>query len=459
MIDHAELLASSRPTPSAASLGRVVDEWPTVAEIARVLTFQSGFNTTVVTLGTTLFGLAAGVVGVFALLRKRAMVADALSHATLPGVGLAFVIAVALGESGKSLPILLIGAGVTAAIGAACIQAILRFTRLHGDAAIGIVLSVGFGVGVVVLSYVQSNTPAGAAGLKGFIYGQTAAMGVHDAVIMGATAAVTIALIAIFFKEFALVCFNDAFARVDGMRVGLVDFGIMVLVVVVTVAGLQAVGLLLVIAMLIIPPVAARFWTERLWLMVVVAGAIGAMSGYLGASISALLPRKPAGAVIVLLAGAIFALSLLLAPRRGVLAAVVRRVGVRIRIAADHALEAAFEGRHEGVAMRSVLASVAHERGWPGWLTPVVSASLRRRGLATGSGASLECTEAGLSRGAVVCRNHALWTQYLVSHADVASSHVDWSVDQVEHVLSGQLIAELESELRSRGVPVPEVVA
>lgn len=427
-----------------------------MGEIARVLTFQAGFNATVVMLGTTLFGLAAGVIGVFTLLRKRAMVADALSHTTLPGVGLAFVLAVALGESGKSLPILLIGAGVTAAVGAACIQGILRFTRLHEDAAIGIVLSVGFGVGIVVLSYVQANAPAGAAGLKGFIFGQTAAMGVRDAAFMGATAVVAVALIATFFKEVTLVCFNDAFARVDGMRVGLVDFGTMALVVIVTVAGLQAVGILLVIAMLIIPPVAARFWTERVSLMVLVAGAIGALSGYLGAAVSALLPRKPAGAVIVLLAGAIFAASLLLAPKRGVLADVFRRVRVRIRIASDHALEAAFEARREGVKLPEVLASIAHERGWPDWLTVVVSAWLRWQGLATGRGSSLACTDAGLARGAAVCRNHALWTQYLVSYADVASSHVDWSADQVEHVLSGQLIAELESELRARSVPVPE---
>ena len=442
-----------------ASLGQVVDQWPTVAEVIAVLTLRSGFNTTVVTIGTTLFGLAAGVIGVFALLRKRAMVTDALSHATLPGIGLAFVIAVALGETGKSLPILLLGAAVTAAVGAACMQAILRYTRLHEDAAIGIVLSVGFGAGIVVLSYVQANMPAGAAGLKGFIYGQTAAMGARDAVFMGVTAVISILIVVAMLKELSLVCFNDAFARVGGIRVGLVDFGVMVLVVVVTVAGLQAVGLLLVVAMLIIPPVAARFWTERLWLMVVLAGVIGGTSGYLGASVSALLPRKPAGAVSVLLAGAIFALSLLFAPARGVIAAAVRRVRLRIQIAADHALESAFESRDAESDLAVVLQRVAAQRGWPRWLTPIICSALRQRGFARGSGAAIQITEAGLERGAEVCRNHALWTQYLVSYADVATNHVDWSVDQVEHVLSGQLIAELEGELIAKGISVPRVPA
>jgi len=442
-----------------------VSELPTWAELLETLTLRAGYNTNIVILGTTLLGLSAGVIGSFALLRKRSLTTDALSHATLPGIGLAFLGAVALGADGRSLPVLLAGAAATGALGVVCIQAILRYTRLREDAAIGIVLSVFFGAGIVALSYIQANAPSGAAGLNHFIYGQTAAMGARDAVLMGAIAVVAVVSTLLLSKEFALVCFNDAFARVDGWPVGRIDLLMMSLVVIVTVAGLQAVGIILVVAMLIIPPVAARFWTERLWLLLLLAGAIGAASGYLGSVVSALLPRQPAGAVIVLTAGSIFALSMIAAPARGVLASGIRRLRLRLRIAGDHLLEVGYERRMDGdrngvvdataELTREMIDRVARRRSWSAWFRALVLWTLRHRGLASGATGRLTLTPAGLEHGARVNRNHHLWEQYLVSYADVAPSHVDWSVDQVEHVLSDELIADLERALSDRGVPLP----
>lgn len=438
------------------SIARVVDDWPTWSQIVETLLLRAGYNTNIVIIGTTLLGLAAGVVGVFALLRKRSLMADALSHATLPGICLAFLAAVVLGADGRSLPLLLLGAAATGVVGVVCIQALLRHTRLHEDAAIGIVLSVFFGVGVVLLSYIQKNASTTAAGLDKFIYGQTAAMRVSDAALMGAIALIGVAATWLFLKEFALVCFNDEFAQVTGYPVSLVDLVMMALVVIVTVAGLQAVGLILVVAMLIIPPVAARFWTERLGMLVALAALIGALSGYLGAVVSALLPRKPAGAVIVLTAGAVFALSMLLAPTRGVIAAALRRLRLRLRIARDHVLELAYEksqGSGDGAVLsRDDIDRLAALRAWQPGLRTLVFLSLRRRGQARIVAGAIEPTEAGLARGAQVRRNHRLWEQYLISYADIAPSHVDWSVDQVEHVLSGALVAELEEALAERGI-------
>ncbi|MFG0260499.1 MAG: metal ABC transporter permease, partial [Phycisphaerales bacterium JB041] len=311
-----------------------------------------------------------------------------------------------------------------------------------------------FGAGVVVLSYVQANAAAGAAGLNKFIYGQTAAMSVSDAALMGGIAAAAILTTLLFLKEFSLACFNDAFARVDGWPVTLLDLMMMALVVLVTVAGLQAVGLLLVVAMLIIPPVSARFWTERLWLLLVIAGVIGAMSGYLGSVVSAILPRKPAGSVIVLTSGAVFLVSLVVAPSRGVMASVVRRLRMRLKIAGDHLVEAAYEREtadaEHGVLLDAEIARLARVRGWPVWFRPLAIGLLRWRGELDAAGRGLRLTERGRARGARVSRNHALWEQYLVTYADIAPSHVDWSVDQVEHVLSEPLIAELELSLARR---------
>lgn len=438
---------SSPGSSPGSSLADVTDTLPSLHEIIETATFRAGFNTNMVILGTALLGLAAGVIGVFMLLRKRSMTTDALSHATLPGIVIAFLVAERLGFEGRSLPVLLLGAAVTGVLGVVCIQAILRHSRLREDAAIGIVLSVFFGAGIVGLSYVQANAPSGSGGLNTFIYGQAATLGLADVALMGGIAAAGIVAALLLLKEFTLVCFNDAFARVDGWQVRAIDLAMLGLVVLVTVAGLQAVGLVLVVAMLIIPAVAARFWTDRLWVLIIAAGAIGASSGYLGSVLSALLPRKPAGAVIVLTAGAFFVVSFVGAPKRGVLAASARRLGLTLRIAGDHLLEAGHEAESEALS-KNELRQTARERGWSAALRVLVVLWLRRARLVTRTAAGgLRLTAGGLERGERVARNHALWEQYLISHADVAPSHVDWSVDQVEHVLSEDLVRELEAEL------------
>jgi len=419
-----------------------------------ILSLQGGYNTNAVILGSAMLGLAAGVVGVLALLRRRSLVADAIGHATLPGVVGAFLVAVALDASGRSLPMLLLGAAISGSIAVAGIFAILRWTRLREDAAIGIVLGVTFGVGVVMLSYVQNPQNTGGAspaGLHHFIYGQTAAMRASDAFSMAGLAAVALVTVVLFFKEFTATAFNADFARVLGYPIGVLDSIVLGLIVLVTVAGLQAVGLILVIALLVIPPVTARLWADRLGTLTLIAGGVGLFVGYLGAAMSAVLPRAPAGAVIVLCGGAVFALSLVLAPKHGALATAGRRATQRLRIAGDHFLEAAYEHGVSGrdgavVGVRSVDA-MQRLWGWPRWLRPLVFGDLRRRGLVRRLERGYQLTDLGIENGARIARNHRLWEQYLLRYADVAPGHVDWSTDMVEHVLSPELVAELEMRL------------
>ncbi len=427
------------------SLTDVHDAMPSFDEIIRTLTLQGGFNTTSVILGTTLLGLAAGVVGAFALLRKRSLTADALSHATLPGICIAFMIAQSIGMASRSMPVLMSGAAISGVIGVACIHLLITKTRLREDAAIGIVLSVFFGAGVVLLSVIQTNPSGSAAGLNHFIYGQTAAMTRADSITMGVIAIVATLLALLMLKELTLVCFNDGFAQVTGIPVWVIDSIILALIVLVTVSGLQAVGLILVVAMLIIPAAAARFWTQRLWKLVVLSMLIGAASGYIGASISALLPRKPAGSVIVLSSGGLFLLSMFLAPSRGVLATTIRQAGIRIKIANDHLLESLHE--HAQDATPPTIKALAHAQGIHPLRLRILALMLSMRGLVRIKDTRASATKSGLARGARVARNHALWEQYLITYADIAPSHVDWSVDQVEHVLSDDLIAELERAL------------
>ncbi len=429
-------------------------DWPTLGELAHTLTFTAGFNAAVVVASASLLGVAAGIVGAFALLRKRALMGDALAHATLPGIAAAFITAALLGGQGRRLEVLLLGAAVSGVLGVLCVQLIVRHTRLREDAAIGIVLSCFFGLGVVLLSAIQSMSVGDQGGLASFIYGQTAAMLPRDAVLTGVVALLALIAAALLIKEFTLVCFNDEFASVQGWPVARIDVLMMALVVVVTVAGLQAVGLLLIVALLIIPPAAARFWTDRVRTLVILSAILGGLSAYMGATASALLPRLPAGAVIVLTAGVVFAFSMLAAPARGLVAVGVRRVRLSARISRDHALrELVVREKTEASAITP--AALASEIGLSPPAGRWLAYRLTRVGLVEREGVGLSLTDRGRTLGRRIDRNHGLWQRYLIDQADVAPSHVDLSADLVEHVLSPEMVERLEAKLTHAGGGAP----
>lgn len=290
----------------------------------QALTLQLGYNATLVTIGAALLGIAAGATGTFLFLGKRALVSDAISHATLPGVGLGFMIMVALGGDGRSLPGLLLGSAVSATAGLLCVSWLTRRTRLAEDAAIGAVLSVFFGFGIVLLTVVQSMSAGRQAGLESFLLGSTAGMLWNDAAVIAIGGAAVLVLVVILRRPMSLVAFDPEFAAGSGMNVRRIELAMMGLALAITVVGLKIVGLILIVALLIIPAVAARFWTNRVGHVVLIAGAMGGIAGYGGAAISATAPALPTGPIIVLVAFALFALSLLAAPGRGVLAAIVR---------------------------------------------------------------------------------------------------------------------------------------
>ncbi len=337
---------SAAEVPSAATAQRSITdrsvEWPAWEQWRRVLLLED-YNTRVVLLGTTLLGLAAGAVGNFTLLRKRALMGDALSHATWPGVGLAFMFVTWAGGDGKSLPLLLTGAAVTGTLGLAAILAIRNVTRLKEDVALGIVLSVFFGAGLAIFGVAQQMTTGHAAGLEGFIFGKAASMGALDAQMIGAAALVVTVACVLLFKELRLLCFDEAFAGSRGYPVLVLDAVLMLLVVLVTLIGLQAVGLILMVALLVVPAAAARFWTERMSSMALISAAIGGASALVGAAMSALFPRLPSGAVIVLVASVMFAASMLLGTSRGVLVRGLRSQRLQHKIHRDHILRAIYE--------------------------------------------------------------------------------------------------------------------
>ncbi len=288
------------------------------------LALQAGYNSALVAVGAALLGLAGGGAGAFIFLRKRALVSDAVSHATLPGVALAFIAMVALGGDGRWLPGLLVGSAVSAAIGLVLVEWIARKTRLSEDAAIGAVLSVFFGFGIVLLTVIQTMSVGRQAGLGSFLLGSTAGMLLSEAATIAAAGALAALFVFIMRRPMTLVAFDADYAAATGVNVRRTDLAMMGLALMVTVIGLKVVGLILIVALLIIPPVAARFWTDRVDALIGLAALIGGVSGYVGAAMSSAAAKLPTGPIIVLVAFAIFAFSMLFSPRRGALASGLR---------------------------------------------------------------------------------------------------------------------------------------
>lgn len=429
---------------------------PELADIWNVL-FLRDYNTRLVVICTMLLGCACGLMGGFLLLRKRSLMGDTLSHATLPGVGLSFILAVALGGDGKSLPILLGGAAITGVIGCAAVLFIREQTRIKDDAAMGIVLSVFFGAGIAILGVIQTMPEGSAAGLESFIYGKTASMVMSDFQILVFVTICVITCSLLLFKEFRLLCFDETFAAALGWPVKFLDILLLALITAVTVTGLQAVGLILIIAFLITPAAAARFWTNQLDRMLVLSALIGGASGWLGASLSAFIPRLPAGAVIVLVAALFFVVSMLIGTERGVMFRFLRQSQLKKRMGRQHLLRALYEilegGRvTEELNIRTV--PFRQIRGRRTWSDTQLRDYIRRaynEGLveAPNKVDSILLTKTGLAEAAQVTRNHRLWEMYLIEYADVATSRVDRDADMVEHVLGEKMVTRLENKLQA----------
>jgi manganese/zinc/iron transport system permease protein len=268
----------------------------------------------IVALGSMGLGLAGGVLGTFAVLRRQSLLGDAVSHAALPGIVLAFML-----SGTKASLVLVLGAAAAGWLASLSVLAITRHTRIKDDTALGVVLSVFFGFGLVLLTYLQKKPDAAKAGLDRFLFGQAAAMLHGDVAVILAVGGLAIAVLVIFWKELKLLAFDPDYAACLGYPVRMLDVLLTSLIVAAIVIGLQAVGVVLMSALLVAPAAAARQWTDRLAVMAVLAGVFGAASGMLGAIISSTTERLPAGPSIVLCASAVVAVSLLAAPHRGII--------------------------------------------------------------------------------------------------------------------------------------------
>ncbi len=278
----------------------------------------AGYNSALVITTATLLGVVCAVAGSFLFYRRRVMIVDAISHGSLPGIGAGFLFAYALGlDGGRNLPILLSAAALSGLLCAGCVQLLSRHTRLDENTCIGVALSGTYGLGVVLLSLIQSLPGGNRAGLDHFLLGQIAGLTLSDAALIAGIALLTLAVCLLFYKEFQCLCFDPDYAQSSGFSVRVLDFLLISATVLIVCAGLKAAGAILIVALLVIPPASAAFWVSRLPGQLILSAVFGGSGAIVGAALSSEYADIPTGSAIVLMQAIPFLFGLLFSPDRG----------------------------------------------------------------------------------------------------------------------------------------------
>lgn len=396
-----------------------------------------GSHTWIVLMGTVLLTSGAALIGTMNYVRKRALIGDVISHALLPGVVLSYMV-----SESKTLWVLLPGAFIAGWCALQVQHWLKRFARMQEDAIQATLLTVFFGFGLVLLSYVQQSGSGTQAGLDKFLFGNAAALLQEDLYALGLVAATLVVCLVLFFRPLLVYCFDPAFAAATGLPVRLLEHLLSALTVAAVVLGMQAVGVVLMAALLISPAAAARYWTDRMVPMLLLAVVFGVLSSLGGVWISASFISMPTGPWMVVCMS-IFALgSALVAPGKGILAEHLRKKRQATRIAEENILKALVHART--LSLKTIHLNTGIQE------TPLTIALNRliRRGLVEKTGTSdMTLTVPGMQAANRIVRLHRLWELYLSHRMSIASDHVHADAEHIEHLLTPELEHQLEQEL------------
>ncbi|CAN5439233.1 metal ABC transporter permease [soil metagenome] len=414
--------------------------------------------------GSVLLGISCGILGSFIVVRRMALVGDTLSHAVLPGVAIGF-----LWNMSKDPVAIFVGASVAGLLGTTTVTWITRTTRIKMDAALGLVLASFFAVGSVMMTRIQRLETGAKSGIDKYLFGQAAALGADDVLLIGIITVLTVVVIGLLYRPLLAASFDPGFSRSVGLPVRALDHVLMTLLAFAVVVALQAVGVVLVSAMLITPAAAAYLLTDRLHRMVWMASGFGMVAGAAGCFFSFLGNNLPTGPFMVLAASAVFVVAFAFAPRHGLAARWWRHLRRDQKIGRENSLKAIYrilEDRAAGFDAQGVtVADLAAQRHEPESEAAARARSLVATGLATWSGAPgtsvLHLTPAGQSRAREIVRNHRLWELYLTNAMDYPADHVHDDADKIEHVLGEQTVKDLAKRLDfpaadPHGRPIPD---
>ncbi len=401
-------------------------------------------NVRYVVLGSILITASSAIVGTFTFLKKKALVGDAVAHAVLPGVCLSFIV---YGE--KNPLVLIIGAFITGWLALTLIDIISSKSKIKEDTAIGIILSVFFGVGIFLLTIIQKSGNAAQSGLDQFLFGKAASLVGSDLITFGLVSVILLVAVYVFFKEFTLIAFDKDFATTIGLPIKTMELILTTLTVLAVVVGIQAVGVVLMAAMLITPAAAARFWTEKIQIMIWLAAIFGAFSGLSGAYISYVAPSMPTGPWIVIVISTIAFFSFFFAPKRGIIIRYLTQKRIKRHIVDENILKALYHlGEEEkNFFDQRTIDTILSKRTLHKEVLIKSLRRLKREGYLKNSRGYWSFTIEGKNRGQRVVKLHRLWEVYLTQYLRIAPDHVHDDADTIEHVLTPELEAKLEKLL------------
>ncbi|HNP16786.1 MAG TPA: iron chelate uptake ABC transporter family permease subunit [Fulvivirga sp.] len=401
-------------------------------------------NVRYVVLGSILITASSAIVGTFTFLKKKALVGDAVAHAVLPGVCLSFIV---YGE--KNPLVLIIGAFITGWLALTLIDIISSKSKIKEDTAIGLILSVFFGVGIFLLTIIQKSGNAAQSGLDQFLFGKAASLVGSDLVTFSLVSVILLIAVYVFFKEFTLIAFDKDFASTIGLPIKTMELILTTLTVLAVVVGIQAVGVVLMAAMLITPAAAARFWTEKIQVMIWLAAIFGAFSGLSGAYISYVAPSMPTGPWIVIVISTIAFFSFFFAPKRGIIIRYLTQKRIQRHIVDENILKALYHlGEEEkNFFDERTIETILSKRTLQKEVLLKSLRRLKREGYLKNSNGYWSFTIEGKNRGQRVVKLHRLWEVYLTQYLRIAPDHVHDDADTIEHVLTPELEARLEKLL------------
>lgn len=400
-----------------------------------IASWFSGANYTlwVVTVGTAILCLASGVVGTFTYLRKRALIGDVISHSVLPGVAIAFML------TGVKNPVyFLLGAVISGLVSVWIVDYIQRNSKLKPDTILALTLSVFFGIGIVLITHIQSGGNAAQSGLDSFLFGKAASMDILDVQLFSLIAVVNIICVYVMLRGFTLLSFDEMYANALGFNTKFLRSFLAVLTVVTVAIGVQAVGVVLMAALLITPAAGARFLTNNIRRMLVLSGAIGAVSGISGALISSISSGMPTGPWVVVTLSLLALFAILFGKEKGIVARMRLRKENNVKINNENVLKDLYKATNKGVETIGQDEFMLLEKYQPANFKSILK-RLERNDLVDLVKGKLVLNDKGKIAAEEVVRKHRLWELYLSKYFQLAEDHLHDDAEGIEHVITPEI--------------------
>lgn len=400
-----------------------------------ITTFFSAenYNLFVISIGSGILSLAAGVVGSFTYLRKRALIGDVISHSVLPGVAIAFML------TGIKNPVyFLIGAIASGLLSIWIVDYVQVKSKLKPDAILALTLSVFFGVGIVLLTRIQHGGNAAQSGLDSFLFGKAASMSLYDVKLFSIIAIINVICITIFLRGFSVISFDENYAKGLGLSVGFLKSFLAVLTVVTVAIGVQAVGVVLMAALLITPAAGARFLTNSIPKMLIFSGIFGFVSGWIGVFISYSGTGMPTGPWIVVVLSFFALLAILFGKQRGVIARMNLRKANNIKIKNENVLKDIYKMGNQGsqsVAIHDLIEIEKH----PATKLKQVLRRLEKNNLIDQIRGLVILSDKGRLAAREVIRKHRLWEIYLTKYFQLDADHIHDNAEGIEHIITPEI--------------------